>query len=105
MLGSLHQAVAEFHRHGLFLYTWGDANNDYASYMAQREAGVGEWVIGGTWRSGRPGWVLCVAFVLLRFWRGCGAETARQKTQCCHHTPSVILTNPHQPNCRCHHHG
>lgn len=26
---------------GLFLYTWGDANNDYDSYMAQREAGIG----------------------------------------------------------------
>ena len=26
---------------GLFLYTWGDANNDYNAYMAQREAGIG----------------------------------------------------------------
>ena len=42
MLGRLQETVAEFHRHGLFLYTWGDANNDYASYMAQREAGIGE---------------------------------------------------------------
>jgi glycerophosphoryl diester phosphodiesterase len=41
VLGRLHETVAEFHRHGLFLYTWGDANNDFASYMAQREAGIG----------------------------------------------------------------
>lgn len=40
VLGRLQETVAEFHRHGLFLYTWGDANNDYASYMAQREAGI-----------------------------------------------------------------
>ena len=26
--GGLRETVAEFHRHGLFLYTWGDANND-----------------------------------------------------------------------------
>ena len=43
MLGRLRDTVAEFHRHGLFLFTWGDANNDYASYMAQKEAGIGGW--------------------------------------------------------------
>jgi hypothetical protein len=41
VLGRLHEAVREFHTHGLFLYTWGDANNDYAAYMAQKEAGIG----------------------------------------------------------------
>lgn len=30
---------------GLFLYTWGDANNDYELYMAQREAGIGNMLI------------------------------------------------------------
>lgn len=49
----LHAAVAEFHRHGLFLYTWGDANNDYSSYMAQREAGVG--ALGGSLRAAGGG--------------------------------------------------
>lgn len=47
---ALRDAVATFHAHGLFLYTWGDANNDYASYMAQKEAGVGAW--GVRWRQG-----------------------------------------------------
>ena len=41
VLGRLHEAVREFHTHGLFLYTWGDANNDYAAYRAQKEAGIG----------------------------------------------------------------
>ncbi|KAL4420635.1 hypothetical protein ABPG75_010291 [Micractinium tetrahymenae] len=40
VLGRLHDWVAEFHRHGLFLYTWGDGNNDFGSYMAQKEAGI-----------------------------------------------------------------
>lgn len=40
VLGRLHESVAEFHRHSLFLYTWGEANNDYHSYMAQKEAGI-----------------------------------------------------------------
>ncbi|PRW21071.1 glycerophosphodiesterase GDE1 isoform A [Chlorella sorokiniana] len=40
VLGRLHETVETFHRQGLFLYTWGDANNDYGHYMAQREAGI-----------------------------------------------------------------
>lgn len=32
--------VQEFHRHGMFLFTWGDVNNEMTHYLAQREAGV-----------------------------------------------------------------
>ena len=34
---------------GLFLYTWGDANNDYELYMAQREAGIGGLLVCWCW--------------------------------------------------------
>ena len=35
MLGRLGEVVEEFHRHGLFLFTWGDSNNNIDNYMAQ----------------------------------------------------------------------
>jgi glycerophosphodiester phosphodiesterase len=53
VLGRLHETVAEFHRHGLFLYTWGDANNDFASYMAQREAGIDAIILDDTEKMAR----------------------------------------------------
>lgn len=40
VLSRLNETVKEFHNHGLFLFTWGDVNNDIAHYTAQREAGV-----------------------------------------------------------------
>jgi hypothetical protein len=62
--GRLHEWVGEFHRRGLFLFTWGDANNDFGAYMAQKEAGIGGlntfcgggWLVlgvGDIWVSGR----------------------------------------------------
>jgi hypothetical protein len=32
--------VERFHRHGLFLFTWGDVNNEMENYMRQKNAGV-----------------------------------------------------------------
>lgn len=40
VLPQLTETVAEFHKQGLFLFTWGDINNDIVQYTAQREAGV-----------------------------------------------------------------
>ena len=40
VLGNLAERVAEFHRAGLLLVTWGDANNELLHYEAQRRAGV-----------------------------------------------------------------
>jgi hypothetical protein len=39
VMGRLSDVVLEFHRHGLFLFTWGDSNNDYEIYKAQKAAG------------------------------------------------------------------
>ena len=36
----IHQVVADAHRAGLFLFTYGDMNNDIAYYQAQKAAGV-----------------------------------------------------------------
>jgi hypothetical protein len=35
VLGRLSEVVEEFHRHGLFLFTWGDVNNNMDNYLAQ----------------------------------------------------------------------
>lgn len=40
VLAELEARVAEAHRHGLFLFTWGDANNELSAYLAQKAAGV-----------------------------------------------------------------
>ena len=40
ILDRLKDIVAEFHRHGLFLFTWGDVNNEYMNYAAQKSYGV-----------------------------------------------------------------
>lgn len=40
VLDRLDEVVAMCHRHGLFLFTWGDINNDMASYLKQKTAGV-----------------------------------------------------------------
>lgn len=65
MLGRLREVVEEAHRHGLFLFTWGDVNNDMEAYMAQVRAalrtlrtlgpGLGRRVAWGLgWVLGRP---------------------------------------------------
>lgn len=40
VLGNLAERVAEFHRVGLLLFTWGLGNNELRHYEAQRKAGV-----------------------------------------------------------------
>jgi glycerophosphoryl diester phosphodiesterase len=40
VLDRLDEIVAMCHRHGLFLFTWGDINNDMESYLKQKTAGV-----------------------------------------------------------------
>ena len=40
VLDRLDEVVAQCHRHGLFLFTWGDVNNDMDSYLKQKMAGV-----------------------------------------------------------------
>ncbi|GAB4820329.1 hypothetical protein N2152v2_007375 [Parachlorella kessleri] len=40
VLGRLQEVVEEFHRHGLFLFTFGDVNNNMDNYLAQKKAGV-----------------------------------------------------------------
>lgn len=40
VLEKLDAIVGEFHRHGLFLFTWGDVNNDLNNYNKQKHAGV-----------------------------------------------------------------
>ena len=40
VLDRLDEIVAHCHHHGLFLFTWGDVNNDMASYLKQKTAGV-----------------------------------------------------------------
>jgi len=40
VLERLTGVVTEFHKHGLFLFTWGHSNNDIASYTMQKLAGV-----------------------------------------------------------------
>jgi glycerophosphoryl diester phosphodiesterase len=45
VLPRLHEVVEQFHCHGLFLFTWGEINNDIESYLSQREAGVDAIII------------------------------------------------------------
>lgn len=40
VMGDLEDTVEEFHRRGLFLFTWGDGNNDLECYTLQKTAGV-----------------------------------------------------------------
>jgi glycerophosphoryl diester phosphodiesterase len=40
VLDRLDEVVAMCHRHGLFLFTWGDINNDMTAYLKQKTAGV-----------------------------------------------------------------
>lgn len=40
ILDSLHQIVEEFHKHGLYLFTWGDVNNQWENYVAQKAISV-----------------------------------------------------------------
>lgn len=45
VLDCLDEAVAEFHGHGLYLFTYGDLNNDINHYLAQRKAGIDAIII------------------------------------------------------------
>lgn len=40
LLDRLKDVVKEFHRHGLYLFTWGDVNNTLDNYVAQRAYGL-----------------------------------------------------------------
>lgn len=40
VMDRLEEVVAQCHRHGLFLFTWGDTNNDMSNYLKQKTAGV-----------------------------------------------------------------
>ena len=40
VMDRLDEVVAQCHRHGLFLFTWGDINNDMSIYLKQKTAGV-----------------------------------------------------------------
>lgn len=40
LLDRLKDVVVEFHKHGLFLFTWGDVNNKWENYAAQKSYGL-----------------------------------------------------------------
>ncbi len=50
VLKRLKDVVDQFHRAGLFFFTFGDANNAMEHYSAQREAGVDAIILDDTAR-------------------------------------------------------
>ena len=40
LLNRLKDIVKEFHAHGLYLFTWGDVNNKWENYAAQKSWGL-----------------------------------------------------------------
>lgn len=53
IIDNLECTIAEFHRHGLFLFTYGDLNNDLDTYSKQKLAGIDAIIMDDVARIGK----------------------------------------------------